>query len=113
MKRFLTRLAVVVAAGSLAVVLPASSASALNRVGCSEMGYLTIHNAGGSLCFANAGVESVAIYGVDQIWTGNNKVTFDYVPRLGAPATSATVEKWSFGTVTGQPIHKITKIRVW
>lgn len=113
MKRFLTRLAVVVAAGSIAVVLPASSASAINRVGCNESGYLTLHNSGGSLCFANAGVESVAIYGVDQFWTGNNKVTFEYVPRLGAPTTSETVEKWSYGKVTGEPIHKITKIRIW
>ncbi|MCX5412744.1 MULTISPECIES: beta/gamma crystallin domain-containing protein [Streptomyces] len=113
MKRFITRLAVVAAAGAMAVVLPASSASAINRVGCSEMGYLTLHNAGGSLCFANAGVESVAIYGVDQIWTGNNKVTLEYVPKLGAPVTSGTVEKWSYGKITGAPIHKITKIRIW
>ncbi|MEU8674774.1 beta/gamma crystallin domain-containing protein [Streptomyces sp. NPDC048560] len=113
MKRFITRLAVVVAAGALAVVLPASSASAINRVSCTESGYLTFHNAGGSLCFANAGVESVAIYGVDQIWTGNNKLTLEYVPRLGAPATSATLEKWSYWKATGETIHKITKIRVW
>ncbi|MEU1015483.1 beta/gamma crystallin domain-containing protein [Streptomyces sp. NPDC005900] len=77
------------------------------------MGYLTLHNAGGSLCFANAGAVSVAIYGVDQIWTGNNKVTLEYVPRLGAPATSGTVEKWSYGKITGEPLHKITKIRIW
>ncbi|MEV6619184.1 beta/gamma crystallin domain-containing protein [Streptomyces sp. NPDC051051] len=113
MKSFITRLAVVVAAGAVAVVLPASSASAINRVGCTESGYLTFHNAGGSLCFANAGVESVAIYGVDRIWTGNNKVTLEYVPKLGAPVTSETVEKWSFGKITGEPIHKITKIRIW
>ncbi|MFJ9036772.1 beta/gamma crystallin domain-containing protein [Streptomyces sp. NPDC102406] len=113
MKRLITRLAVVMTAGAIAAVLPASSASALNRVSCTETGYLTLHNAGGSLCFANAGVQSVAIYGVDQIWTGNNKVTLEYVPRLGASATSETVEKWSYGKVTGDPIHKITRIRVW
>ncbi|MFB7464926.1 beta/gamma crystallin domain-containing protein [Streptomyces sp. NPDC056224] len=94
-------------------MLPASSASAINRVGCTEMGYLTVHNAGGSLCFANAGSQSVAIYGVDQIWTGNNKLTMEYVPRLGAPATSGTIEKWSYWTATGAPIHEITKIRIW
>ncbi|CAM5677225.1 hypothetical protein SALBM135S_09362 [Streptomyces alboniger] len=113
MKRFITRLAVVVAAGAVAAVLPASSASAINRVGCTESGYLTFHNSGGSVCFANAGVQSVAIYGVDQIWTGNNKMTMEYVPRLGAPATSQTVEKWTYGKITGQPIHKITKVRIW
>ncbi|MCG7525358.1 hypothetical protein MHW47_13000 [Streptomyces sp. OfavH-34-F] len=113
MKRFFARAAVVVAAGTLAAVLPGSSASALNRVSCTEMGYLTIHNAGGSLCFANAGVQDVAIYGVDQIWTGNNKITFEYVPTQGAPTTSKTVGKWAYGTVTGAPLHKITKIRVW
>ncbi|MFF5897937.1 beta/gamma crystallin domain-containing protein [Streptomyces argenteolus] len=113
MKRFFTRLAVVAAAGAIAVVLPASSASAINRVGCNEMGYLTLHNSGGSLCFANAGTTSVAVYGVDQIWTGNNKVTFEYVPTLGAPTASFTAEKWAYGSITGAPIHKITKIRIW
>ncbi|MFF5161532.1 beta/gamma crystallin domain-containing protein [Streptomyces sp. NPDC000348] len=113
MKRFITRLAVVAAAGAMAVVLPASSASAVNRVSCNETGYLTFHNAGGSLCFANAGVQSVAIYGVDRIWTGNNKVTLEYVPRLGAPVISETAEKWSLGEISGEPIHKITKIRIW
>ncbi|MER7485070.1 beta/gamma crystallin domain-containing protein [Streptomyces sp. NPDC126497] len=113
MKRFITRLAVVAAAGAMAVVLPTSSASAINRTDCNGLGLLLLHNAGGSLCFANAGEQSVAIYGVDRIWTGDNKVTLEYVPRLGAPATSATVDKWQFGNVPGEPIHKITKIRIW
>ncbi|MGW0604384.1 beta/gamma crystallin domain-containing protein [Streptomyces sp. NPDC002640] len=113
MKRLITRLAIVAAASAMAVVLPASSASAINRTDCNQLGLLSLHNAGGSLCFANAGVQSVAIYGVDQIWTGNNKVTLDYVPRLGAPATSTTVDKWHFGSSPGEPIHKITKIRIW
>ncbi|MEV0537865.1 beta/gamma crystallin domain-containing protein [Kitasatospora sp. NPDC050463] len=111
MKRFLTRLAVVAVAGAVAVVLPASSAFAVNRTECRGLGVLLLHNAGGDLCFANAGVQNVAIYGVDRIWTGDNKVTFEYVPKLGAPATSATVDKWRFGNVP--PIHKITKIRIW
>ncbi|MFD3324732.1 beta/gamma crystallin domain-containing protein [Streptomyces sp. NPDC058701] len=110
MKRFLTRLAVVAAAGAMAVVLPASSASAINRTDCNGLGLLKLHNAGGDLCFANAGVQSVAIYGVDRIWTGDNKVTFEYVPRLGEPATSGTVDKWHFGNLS---IHKITKITIW
>ncbi|GGV03780.1 hypothetical protein GCM10010275_48870 [Streptomyces litmocidini] len=113
MKRFLTRLAVVAAAGAMAVALPASSAYAINRTDCNGLDLLLLHNAGGSLCFANAGVQSVAIYGVDRIWTGDNKVTFEYVPKLGAPTTSGTVDKWHFGNVPGEPIHKITKIRIW
>ncbi|MGW1137958.1 beta/gamma crystallin domain-containing protein [Streptomyces zhihengii] len=113
MKRFITRLAIVAAAGAMAVVLPASSAYAINRTDCNGLGLLSLHNAGGSLCFANAGAQSVAIYGVDRIWTGDNKVTLEYVPRLGAPATSATVDKWHFGNIPGEPIHKITRIRIW
>ncbi|WP_051733144.1 beta/gamma crystallin domain-containing protein [Kitasatospora phosalacinea] len=113
MKRFITRLAVVATAGAMAAVLPASSAFAVNRTDCDELGLLMLHNSGGSLCFANAGAQSVAIYGVDRIWTGNNKVTLEYVPRLGAPTTSATVDKWQFGNVPGEPIHKITKIVIW
>ncbi|MFC7934171.1 beta/gamma crystallin domain-containing protein [Streptomyces cinereoruber] len=113
MKRFLTRLAVVAAAGAMAVALPASSASAINRTDCNGLGLLSLHNAGGTLCFANAGVQSVAIYGVDRIWTGDNKVTLEYVPTLGAPATSVTIDKWYFGNVPGGSFHKITKIRIW
>ncbi|WP_448321965.1 beta/gamma crystallin domain-containing protein [Streptomyces sp. CO7] len=111
MKRFITRLAVVAAAGAMAVVLPASSASAINRADCQGLGILLLHNAGGDLCFANAGEQSVAIYGVDRIWTGDNKVTFTYVQTLGGSARSMTVDKWHFGNIA--PIHKITKIRIW
>jgi hypothetical protein len=110
-KRFISRLAVVAVAGAMAVVLPASSASAINRTDCKGFGLLKLHNAGGDLCFANAGTQSVAIYGVDRIWTGDNKVTFEYVQTLGGPTANKTAEKWHYGEIN--PIHKITKIRIW
>ncbi|MEV6210520.1 beta/gamma crystallin domain-containing protein [Kitasatospora sp. NPDC051914] len=63
------------AAAVLALALPATDASAINRVNCAgRTDFVNIYNYGwsGHLCFANAGYADVTIYNVDNIYSGNN-----------------------------------------
>ncbi|GAA5004879.1 beta/gamma crystallin domain-containing protein [Kitasatospora paranensis] len=63
------------AAAALALALPATDASAINRVGCNgRTDFVNIYNYGfsGHLCFANAGYTDVTIYSVDNVYSGNN-----------------------------------------
>lgn len=83
MKNPLKRIGITVAAtAALSVVIPMSSAAAVDRTDCgnrTDLVKIYNYNRTGTLCFANAGSQSVEIYGVDEVDAGNNEVdvTFD------------------------------------
>ncbi|MFE9174245.1 beta/gamma crystallin domain-containing protein [Streptomyces kebangsaanensis] len=111
--------AVVAAAALAATVVPATAATAstngvlINRTNCNEHGYLEIHNNSGrdTLCFANAGMMPVAIYGVNWVESGNNVVTLQFQRNLSDPRLeSITLQKWS--SWNPGHIHQIISIRI-
>jgi hypothetical protein len=111
--------ATVVALGAMSAPAVASAltdgpSALINRVNCNRTDYLEIHNNDGRdvLCFANRGFVGVAIYGVNWVESGNNKVTIHY-QRTGAdPALSSiTIEKWR--SWNPGHIHKVTRIEIY
>ncbi|MCS0600913.1 hypothetical protein NX794_06665 [Streptomyces sp. LP11] len=78
MNRAIKRIGLTVAAtAALSVLIPVSTASALNRTDCGgRKDLLKVTNYGGSgtLCFANAGSQNVHIYNVNKVEAGNNRV---------------------------------------
>ncbi len=66
-----------VAGAAIFAALPATSASAINRVtsGCPKSEYARIYNEG-VLCFANAGSLAVKIYNVNKVCGGNNNTVW-------------------------------------
>lgn len=110
MKNPLKRIAVTVAAtAALSVVIPVSSAAAMNRTDCgNRTDFVKLTKLGGkeSLCFANAGEQNVKIYQVGTVEAGNNSVsitidghTYDIDP--GRSLKNVDTD----GTVTWIKIH--------
>ncbi|MBF8193140.1 hypothetical protein ITP53_47230 [Nonomuraea sp. K274] len=110
----------VLAAGAVAlaamVAIPASPAYAINGVGCrtnpliDEFLYIDGH------CFANGGTKDVAIYGVETIWSGNNRVAITYIDDLGGPSAAKQLPKWElwdFSDDGHDRLHKITSISIY
>lgn len=100
-------LGVTAAAAMATTMLPATEASAINRVysGCtSSSDYLRVYNSG-LLCFANAGTASVAIYSVYQVASGNNAA---YVTDTSFGA--GYVGKW--GYIYWSPSVTVSRIQI-
>ncbi|GAA2389480.1 hypothetical protein GCM10010420_11440 [Streptomyces glaucosporus] len=115
MKDTLKKSAVVAAAAATtAVCLPAGSAHALSRVLCDSLDYLMIGdcNSTRALCFADAGTQQVNIYAVNDISSGDNKVTVKYQAVQNGPIAQFTPEKWEWADAE-KPLHGITGIRIW
>ncbi|MFD8754617.1 beta/gamma crystallin domain-containing protein [Kitasatospora sp. NPDC059577] len=83
----------------LTTVATAIPAHALTRTGCGARTDLfkvfSIQAPGGSICFANAGEQNVAIYGVSYVASGNNVVRVRYKPGINDPAIEFGIGKWS------------------
>ncbi|MBB6547200.1 beta/gamma crystallin domain-containing protein [Nonomuraea rubra] len=110
----------VVATGAVAlaavVTVPAGPAYAINGVACrnnplvDEFLYVNGH------CFANGGTMGVAIYGVETIWSGNNRVAITYIDDLGGPSGGMLLDKWrmwDFSDDGHDRIHKVTSISIY
>ncbi|WP_424863484.1 beta/gamma crystallin domain-containing protein [Streptomyces sp. MMS24-I29] len=100
--------------GATAVPALASPSLLAHRVNCDRTDYVEIHNNDGRdvLCFADRGFLGVAIFGVNWVESGNNKVNIQFQRNMNNPALeSITLEKWkswNFGHV-----HKVTRIEIF
>lgn len=76
MKRFVSRIGLVAAAGAMTALLPASPAAAINQTGCGDRtDFVKVwYNGGQTACFANAGVMAPQLPNVSRITSGNNNV---------------------------------------
>ncbi|MGW0771637.1 beta/gamma crystallin domain-containing protein [Streptomyces sp. NPDC002676] len=92
----------------------AAPAQALNRVDCgNRTDFLAFHN-DGKVCFANAGHQDVAIYGVTKITAGNNAGRVMLQQAEGWPLHSLDFGKYEIVTPGSYPwFHKITGITVY
>jgi hypothetical protein len=52
--------------------MPATQASAINEVACTQSDFLTIVHWQGRICYANAGDDTYGIDGVKALSSGNN-----------------------------------------
>ncbi|GAA4764668.1 MULTISPECIES: beta/gamma crystallin domain-containing protein [Streptomyces] len=118
------RLAGVTTAALLTTVTAALPAHAVNRTECgNRTDFFKIESVHGSLCFANAGEMNVAVYGVNWISTGNNKVRFRFQAVEGDPRRyEISADKWvaynpvvdSYGVAEpGNRVHKIEWIKIY
>ncbi|MEU7471307.1 beta/gamma crystallin domain-containing protein [Streptomyces sp. NPDC044984] len=117
MRRPALRAASVAAVAAAAfTVLPASPAHAINKTVCGgwlpnpELTHVVNANAQDHHCFANAGSLDVAIYDIDVVSSGNNKVTITYQQKLGGAGEDITLEKWQRRDFNSA--HKISRIRI-
>ncbi|MBN0047164.1 hypothetical protein JS756_24260 [Streptomyces actuosus] len=118
------RLTGVTGAALLATVTTALPAHAVNRTECgNRTDFFKIESVHGTLCFANAGEMNVAIYGVNWISTGNNKVEFRFQAlegdarryRIGAGkwvAYNPVVDSYDVSE-PGNRVHKIEWIKIY
>ncbi|MFI6444858.1 beta/gamma crystallin domain-containing protein [Kitasatospora sp. NPDC050543] len=84
-----------VAAATLAVAMPATDASAINRVDCAgRWDFVNILTNGGTVCYANYGYLNVTIYNVGDVYSGNND--FFYYDSISSPAGSGTRHLWAW-----------------
>lgn len=103
-------------AAAALTVLPAGQAHAINKTVCGgwlpDLDLTHVVNADGRdhHCFANAGGMDVAIYDIDLVTSGNNKVTVTYQQRLGGATETVTLEKWQRRDFNSA--HKISRIRI-
>ncbi|MFD5555030.1 beta/gamma crystallin domain-containing protein [Streptomyces sp. NPDC127068] len=109
-------MAALAALAAFAVPAAASSSIAppIHGVPCNRTDYLEIHNNNGQsvLCFADRGFVGVAIYGVNWIESGNNRVNIQFQRNLSSPGLeSVTIEKWS--SWNPGHIHKVTRIEIF
>jgi hypothetical protein len=76
MKRTLSRLGLVLAAGATAALLTASPAAAANQTACGDRTDLVKvwYNGGQTACFANAGVLAPNLPNVSRVTSGNNHI---------------------------------------
>lgn len=66
-----------VAAAALALALPVTDANAINRVECAgRWDFVNIYSGGSRVCFANDGYLDVMIYGVSDLYSGNNDLYY-------------------------------------
>ncbi|MCX2925128.1 beta/gamma crystallin domain-containing protein [Streptomyces sp. NEAU-W12] len=91
MKRSISRIALVVAAGAMTALVPAFPAAAINQTGCGDRtDFVKVwYNGGQTACFANAGVMAPQLPNVSRITSGNNNVEV----MLGDKVK--TMSKWS------------------
>ncbi|MEV6613267.1 beta/gamma crystallin domain-containing protein [Streptomyces sp. NPDC051051] len=76
MKRSISRIALVVAAGAMTALLPALPAAAINQTGCGDRtDFVKVwYNGGQTACYANAGVIAPQLPNVSRITSGNNNI---------------------------------------
>ncbi|MET9504352.1 beta/gamma crystallin domain-containing protein [Streptomyces sp. NPDC006622] len=91
MKRTISRIALVVAAGAVTALLPALPAAAINQTGCGDRtDFVKVwYDGGRTACFANAGVMAPQLPHVTRVTSGNNNVEL----MLGDKVR--TMRKWS------------------
>ncbi|MFE9676882.1 beta/gamma crystallin domain-containing protein [Streptomyces sp. NPDC006259] len=91
MKRTISRIALVVAAGAMTALLPALPAAAINQTGCGDRtDFVKVwYDGGRTACFANAGVMAPQLPHVMRVTSGNNNVEL----MLGDKVR--TMPKWS------------------
>lgn len=64
-------------------------------------------------CYANGGaLENLAIYGVNYIDAGNNRVSIKYIPHAGTWDESEMILEKGGTHVAYPPIHQITRIEI-
>lgn len=113
--------AVTVLAAAALTALPVTSAHAIDKVPvehCALFGLQArpdlariVNNDGFDLhCFANAGTLQVAVYDIDYVWSGNNKVTIGYQQKLGGAKQWVTLAKNTHRDFDSA--HKIFEIRI-
>ncbi|MFI1828650.1 beta/gamma crystallin domain-containing protein [Streptomyces sp. NPDC020412] len=111
--------ATVAAMAAMAVPAVASTPSGdfstlINGVPCNQTDFLEIHNNNGqsTLCFANGGSMAVAIYGVNWVESGNNRVKLQFQRNLNNPTLeNVTMAKWS--SWNPGHVHKIIRIEIY
>ncbi|MFE7130889.1 beta/gamma crystallin domain-containing protein [Streptomyces sp. NPDC057638] len=111
--------ATMAALGATAVPAVASAPSdgfstLINGVPCNQTDFLEIHNNNGQsvLCFANGGWMPVAIYGVNWVESGNNRVKLQFQRHLSNPSLEdVTLAKWS--TWNPGHVHKVIRIEIF
>lgn len=108
-------------AAAALTALPVTSAHAIDKVRvehCALFGLEArpdlariVNNNGFDLhCFANAGTMQLAVYDIDYVWSGNNKVTIGYQQKLGGAKQWVTLAKNSHRNFDSA--HKIFEIRI-
>lgn len=90
---------------TLATSLPAQAA--VDRTACGDSRLLQLDTNTGSLCFANAGIADVAIYGVHTIRPGNYRVTVLYQETINGDVRALTRDP---GKNWESPMHKVLRI---
>ncbi|MFD7666841.1 beta/gamma crystallin domain-containing protein [Streptomyces sp. NPDC059788] len=106
--------AVVAATASAAASTPTDSSLRTHRVNCDRNDYLELHGNDGRdiLCFADRGFIGVAIYGINWVESGNNKVNIQFQRDVNNPnLESVTLEKWR--SWNPGHIHKVTRIEIY
>nr|WP_272919225.1 beta/gamma crystallin domain-containing protein [Streptomyces sp. SID8352] len=86
----------------------------INGVPCNQTDFLEIHNNNGQsvLCFANGGAMPVAIYGVNWVESGNNRVRLQFQRNLNNPTLEdVTLAKWT--TWNPGHVHKVIRIEIF
>lgn len=105
------------ATAALAImVTTATPAYAINRVTCPSYfphEFVEIGSGGGALCFANGGIQNVAIYGVDYIWSGNNRVRYSFQRQIGSIVEWGQIDRKSGMQSYNSRIHQITSIQIY
>ncbi|MFH9864357.1 beta/gamma crystallin domain-containing protein [Streptomyces sp. NPDC017202] len=91
MKRSISRIALVVAAGAMTALLPALPAAATDQTGCGDRtDFVKVwYDGGRTACFANAGVIARQLPDVSRITSGNNAVEMILGDQV------RTMPKWS------------------
>ncbi|MFJ2261951.1 beta/gamma crystallin domain-containing protein [Streptomyces sp. NPDC087844] len=92
MKRSISRIALVVAAGAMTALVPSLPAAATNQTGCgNRTDFVKVWYNGGSqtACYANAGVIAPQLPNVTRITSGDNNIEM----LLGDKVK--TMSKWS------------------
>ncbi|MFI1018860.1 beta/gamma crystallin domain-containing protein [Streptomyces sp. NPDC020965] len=86
----------------------------ISGVPCNQTDFLEIHNNNGQsvLCFANGGSMAVAIYGVNWVESGNNRVKLQFQRSLSNPVLeNVTLGKW--GSWNPGHVHKVIRIEIF
>lgn len=91
MKRSVSRIALVVAAGAMTALVPALPAAAANQTGCGDRtDFVKVwYDGGRTACYANAGFIAPQLPNVYRITSGNNNIEVLLGDRV------KTMPKWS------------------
>ncbi|MFG3266211.1 MULTISPECIES: beta/gamma crystallin domain-containing protein [Streptomyces] len=101
MKRFISRIGLVVAAGAMTALVPALPAAATNQTGCGDRtDFVKVwYNGGKTVCYANAGVIAPQLPNVYRITSGNNNIEVllgDHVKTMSKWSSIVDVEGLSW-----------------